>query len=303
MCATAAAEPRGVLDKAVQYVLATRPWSFTVSAVGVMLTATLLNKREGIPVFSSGCLTAGALCVLLQASGNLLNSYFDFKNGVDNHATVGDRVLVDKRVTIPGALAVSALLAAIAVYLVAPLLIAEDPSFRHVFLASVSLAFFYTGPPLRLKYHALGDFVIVTCFGPLLMRGTAIIISGQPQNWMLPYAVPVTLLTEAILHANNARDYKLDAKCGITTLAVLLGYKWSRILYLLMLGGAYISAGVFSLSYIGCSLVALSLPIAASNIKAFKASTMANMDERTAQLHLVFGILLCAGIYWSPTAT
>jgi 1,4-dihydroxy-2-naphthoate octaprenyltransferase len=283
------------------YVIATRPWSFTVSVMGVLLTANLINKHEGIPVLSRGCWEAMALCVLLQASGNLLNSYFDFKNGVDNPSTTGDRCLVDKTVSVPGTLLVAAVLAVAAVGLLAPKLLAPDHALLYVFLASVTLAVSYTAPPLRLKYRALGDVVIFTCFGPLLMRGSAIIISGQPHSWTLPYAVPITLLTEAILHANNSRDIKEDAKCGIHTLAIKLGYPLSRVVYYGMVAGAYLSALALSYSqYVGCSLVLLSLPLAVSTLRAFKPSTMSNMDERTAQLHLLFCLLLNIGVHWSP---
>lgn len=234
-------------------------------------------------------------------AGNLLNSLLDFHYGVDNKDTIGDRCLVDKTITTHGGAIVAAGMTVAATALILPKLIAPDHQLLYVFLTSVSLAASYTAPPFKLKYRGLGDLVIFVCFGPLTMTGAAIMMTGRPHFWVLPYSLPITLLTEAILHANNARDIKEDAKCGIRTVAMMLGYERSRTLYYAMVGGAYLSALVLSAQFAGCAMVLLSLPLAISTLQSFKpGSSMADMDEKTAQLHLVFSLLLNLGVYFSP---
>eukprot|EP00611_Tribonema_gayanum_P016762 TRINITY_DN29173_c0_g1_i1.p1 TRINITY_DN29173_c0_g1~~TRINITY_DN29173_c0_g1_i1.p1 ORF type:complete len:290 (-),score=95.99 TRINITY_DN29173_c0_g1_i1:177-1046(-) len=284
----------------LNYIVATRPWSFTVPVMGVLLTSALVHAQHGMPLLNRGCLEVMTLCICLQAAGNLLNSVFDYTYGVDNPATIGDRCLVDKKITVRGALLFALILATTGSWLVIPKLLAPDRQFLYVFLASIALAVSYTAPPFKLKYRAMGDAVIFICFGPLTMTGAAIVMTGAPQYWVLPYALPVTLLTEAILHANNTRDIKEDARCGIKTVAMLLGYQRSRTLYYAMVAGAYLSALALSMQYVGCCLVLLSVPLALSTLRSFSPPTMANMDEKTAQLHLLFSLLLNVGVYYSP---
>ena len=61
--------------------------------------------------------------------------------------------------------------------------------------------------------------------------------SGQ---WGLLFlGAAIGLLTENILHANNARDVENDARAGATTLAQALGARGSYLLYVLILAASY----------------------------------------------------------------
>lgn len=282
------------------YIYASRPWSWTASFIPCLLVSSLTHSQYQQPLLSLQFLEALGLCVLLQASGNLFNSYYDHKHGVDNKATAGDRCLVDETISPVGAVLVGILLAIGGVACSLKTLVSPDPTLRYIFVVSMLLAFFYTAPPLKLKYRALGDFVIIICFGPLMMMGASVIITGSVQQWLLIYGIPTTLLTEAILHANNVRDQKEDAKCGITTLAILLGNTYSRHVYVLMIALGYIFAVALSFHYIGCLLTLLSLPLAIVNVKNIWIPTKHDMDAETAKLQLVFSMLLIVGIYFSP---
>jgi len=280
----------------LNYFIASRPWSFTVPVIGILLVSGLTHSIHHTPLLGGGCLKAMLLTALLQASGNLLNSYFDFTQGVDDQHTIGDRCIVDDKITPAGALTCSALLGFSAFWLIIPHLLAPERDFLYVFLASVLLAYFYTAPPFKLKYRGLGDVVIFLCFGPLMTAGSSILITGENHLWVQPYTIPVTLLTEAILHANNTRDIKQDAKSGIKTVAILLGYDKSRYLYLMMILGAYIGAVIMSVKFRGSLLVLFSVPLAVNTVKKFEKAKIADIDAETAKLHLVFGLLLNLGI-------
>ena len=56
---------------------------------------------------------------------------------------------------------------------------------------------------------------------------------------VLIYSLPLGLLAVATLHANNMRDIEGDALAGKHTLAAVLGLFVSRIVYLLLVLGAY----------------------------------------------------------------
>ena len=62
------------------YVIATRPWSFSMSAISVTL-GTLIAWQQGPVHWGWSCRVAGV--VLCHAAGNVLNDYFDSRNRVD----------------------------------------------------------------------------------------------------------------------------------------------------------------------------------------------------------------------------
>ena len=56
-------------------------------------------------------------------------------------------------------------------------------------------------------------------------------LTGSINHNLWLYTIPVGMLTEAILHANNARDITADAAAGTTTLATLIGFNSSKIVF------------------------------------------------------------------------
>ena len=64
-----------------QYVIATRPWSFSMSAISVTL-GTLVAWRSG-PIHWGAYAAVVVGMVLTHAAGNVLNDYFDSRNQVD----------------------------------------------------------------------------------------------------------------------------------------------------------------------------------------------------------------------------
>lgn len=121
---------------------------------------------------------------------------------------------------------------------------------------------------------AMGDVVIFVCFGPLLMQFTALLLDpsdGSMQWDLLPYMLPLGLLTEGILHANNTRDIAMDTKAGIITLAGLIGFDASRALFVAMLALSYISSLWLAMTqYYGNALVLLTVPIALNLVRTFQ---------------------------------
>lgn len=67
---------------------------------------------------------------------------------------------------------------------------------------------------------------------PLLPTLGTVYVATLAINWdVLWIAIPVGLITVAILHANNTRDMYTDARANISTLAMRLGGKVSVFLY------------------------------------------------------------------------
>ena len=153
----------------------------------------------------------------------------------------------------------------------------------------------------KLKYNALGDLDIFLAYGILPALGTAYVLTGTMVWSTLLLAVPVGSITVAILHVNNTRDVHTDAKAHIRTLAMLVGYKASRIGYIaeILVPFAIICLLVaFSVLPVWSLLSLVALVPALKNTKAMRSSSAANLssivalDAATAQLQLAFSLLL-----------
>lgn len=277
---------------------ATRPWSFTAAIIPVIITAALSRPSFH---FQNLCV-AIVMGIFIQAGANLTNTYYDYVNKIDTD-DYGERTLFEGSLSPTFLVGMSTVCYAIATLSVLSVVeFTSDGQLITIFFVGILLAFFYTADPVGLKYHALGDVTVFLCFGPLLMQCTSLILIGK-QSWDLNiYSIPIGFLTEAILHANNSRDIETDAKVGALTLAGILGLDWSRRMYNALLLGAYLSI-LYIAAYhrAGCVLCFLTIPMAIDLSHRFRRGCLVDLEQRTAQLHLPFGLLLMVGILCSRT--
>lgn len=291
----------GILAVALEYFVACRPYTFTASIIPVMVTTAVVGGSfQSLEFFRT--ISMG---ISVQSAANLSNTYFDFVNGVDTKAMAsGDKGLVDARhITSAGVLILSIICYTIGLGTVLPVFLQRsDVMLPTIFFSGIALAFFYTATPVGLKYKALGDVTIYVCFGPLLMQGSSIMMTGSITPSLYLYSIPVGLLTEAILHANNSRDTKSDSDAGAITLATILGVYNSYLLYVCLVGASYTALAVISIFYHwGCCSAFLTAPLAWEVIKNFKAGRMANTADDTAKFHLPFGLLMVLGIMYTKS--
>lgn len=99
----------------------------------------------------------------------------------------------------------------------------------------------YSGPPLRLSYHGLGELIIGLVFGPLLMTGVYYAACGQWNYSILFVSIPVGMLVMNIVYSHAIMDYEPDKEVGKMTFAVLLGNKKNMLFFhKLLVNSAYI---------------------------------------------------------------
>jgi len=159
------------------------------------------------------------------------------------------------------------------------------------------LAYFYTAKPVGLKYIALGDITIFLCFGPLLMQATSLVLTGMANTRLNVFSIPLGLLCEGILHANNARDIKEDTAARAVTLAALIGFDLSFLFYVALVVGSYLAVVYIALFlHYGVLLCLLTLPLAIDLVNKFSQKKMLDLAEDTAKMHLPFGLLMFIGI-------
>ncbi len=289
-------------------VQAVRAFSFTASMVPVLVGAMFALSYEGEVRW--GLFPLVVVCSLLFHAGtNLVSDYFDFQRGVDRKDTLGssgvlvDGLLLPKQVLNAGLLmfALGFLLGLILVYY-------RGAPIFWLGVIGILGGFFYTGKPIGYKYIALGDLLVFTLMGPLMVIGSYYVLTGTFHTHVLYVSLPIGFLVTAILHANNLRDIVHDTQANVRTLANLFGLKAAKIEYHLLVVAAYLSVVMMVVGGVvkpWVLIVFLSLPPAVKNMKAINGAQQNNeaaialIDVQTAQHHLLFGILLTVGLILS----
>lgn len=285
------------------WVLATRPWSFPASAMPVVVTIAW-TWVQGLPLNWWFALWALINIIFVHAAGNVWSDIADYRSGVDADDTFGVRQLVDGHFTVAEFRRLSLILNIIAVIGGVALVCLTGLTLLYIGIFGILLSLCYP----RLKYMALGDVVIILCYSLLPMAGTSFIVSGAIHWDVLWLAVPVGLITVAILHANNVRDIETDRRAAIHTFPMLTGRRFGAWLYavevlvpFLWLVGLMVAR--IEPWWLGVAFLAM--PVAVGNARTMLAyerggkESYADLDERTAKLQLMFSLLLVIGFVLS----
>lgn len=287
------------------WVMATRPWSFPASAMPVVVTLAYLFWRQQEINWLNGA-WAVLNIIVFHAAGNTWSDYFDFVKGVDAKDTYGAKTLTDGHFEAAEIrrMALGLLVAAVLGGIV--LLVRTGWPLLWIGLGGVACTLLY--PPL--KYRALGDLVIAVAYAWLPMWGTSFVATGRIDMYVLLLAVPVGMITVAILHANNTRDVATDARAHISTLAMKLGVPASGRLYAFWIGGPFVFVAVcllLGLFPLWTLLTFLALPQAVAQIRRMAVcrtagtAGIAHLDELTAKFQLQFSLLFAMSFviaYW-----
>ena len=293
------------------WAMAARPQTLPAGSAPVIV-GTGLAVHDGVfaPVAALFALV-GAL--LLQVGTNFANDYYDAVRGADTDDREGFT-----RVTAGGIIEPESVRRAMfgtfglailsGVYLVCvgglPILV--------VGLASVAAGITYTGGPLPYGYRGLGDVFVFVFFGLVAVTGTYYVQAvatplplGVPEGTVPAAAfvagLPAAGLSTAILVVNNIRDRETDAAAGKRTLAVVLGYRLSRLEWTALVGMAYVVPVVFRLDGYPPTVL---LPLATAPLAVAVGRTVwARTDgealnpalERTGKLLFAHSVLFAAG--------
>ncbi len=283
------------------YLIATRPWSFSMTAISVSL-GTFLAAAEG-PVAWGWYALALLGAVTFHAATNVVNDYFDTHYGVDQDDSptaryrphpllgrlLGERQLLAQVVALYGVtLAIGGTIATV-----------RYPPLWAVGLVGFLGSLLYTAGPVQLKYRALGEPTVFLMWGPLMVVGAYAVQRGRLALEPLLVSIPFGVLVALVLFANNMRDVDYDARRGIRTLSILLGPRRSLALYLGLMAAAYLSLAAMVAAGVvtpWALLALLSLPKAVSLWRTFARAIPDAADALTAQLDTVFGVGLMAGL-------
>lgn len=280
------------------WIIAVRPWSFPASAMPIIVTlAYLFWKGAEINWLHGAWALIGML--LFHMTGNTWSDYFDYKKKVDAQDTFGAKTITTGMFEAREIrnLAIGLLILSVACGL--GLFAVTGMPLLWIGLAGCACTLLY---PL-MKFNALGDLDILLTFAFLPTLGTSYAATGIIDWNVLWVALPVGLITDGILHSNNTRDVLTDQRAGIKTMAMALGSRFSIFIYGFEMIFPYLWIGVCSILGImplHTIIVFMTVPVAVACYRTMKRSRkegarpIADLDVRTANLQLVFSLLLTA---------
>jgi len=273
------------------------------AAVAPVLVGTSLALGAGH--FHALTFIAALLGALfIQVGTNLSNDYSDARRGADTEDRLGPvRVTAGGLVPPRQVLLATYVSFGAAVLCGAYLVAVAGPGLIAVGAASILAGVLYTGGPRPYGYEGLGEVFVFLFFGVVAVVGSYF-VQVQALPWQaFVCSVPVGLLASAILVVNNVRDLETDRRAGKRTLAVRLGRRRTRRLYVAMVAGAFLTAPLpWALGSMGPWLLApwAAIPLAVSVVEVVRTRTdgpsLNRALARTGALQLVFCLLFSAGI-------
>ncbi|MDR2207985.1 MAG: prenyltransferase [Azoarcus sp.] len=208
-----------------------RPHALPQSVLPALFAVCLAANQTDFSIFLAFLAVMGV--IVGNMSANLFDDYFDYKahhahyrntlNREGFRARIGKCVyLTSGKATVGQLLGVSLALMAVTFLIGGIVFYFRGVLILYIAAIATVLIFFYSGPPLRLSYHGLGEVVIGVVFGPLNMIGTYYAACGTIDQTLVFISIPVGLLVMNIIYVHSMLDVVADKKTGKHTLAVFL---------------------------------------------------------------------------------
>ena len=283
----------------VDFLHGARPRTLPAAVVPVIVGIAVAADEAKVNVLNA--LLALVVALAVQIGTNYANDYSDGVKGTDS-VRVGPTRLVAGAIASPRAVKIAALVSFF-VTAAAGLTIAVRTSPWLILVGALCIlaGWLYTGGPKPYGYLGLGELFVFIFFGLVAVIGTTYAASDKFIPLSVFAAVPVGLLAVCLLMINNIRDIETDKKSGKNTLAVIMGDKRSRLLYVSILVSAVCIAAVIAVVKISALLVLLCIPLMFTPVRKVlagdKGLDLIPVLAKTALVQIVAGILLAIGIW------
>ena len=238
------------------------------------------------------------VAVWLQIGVNFANDYSDGVNGTD-----ADRVGPTRLVASGMATASAVKTAAFGSFGVASiagvwLSLLTSPWLILIGVVSIAAAWGYTGGKNPYGYKGLGELSVFLFFGVVATMGTYYAQTEKITLLSFIVSIPMGALSCAILAINNLRDRPKDALVGKLTVAVRIGDRNARLMYVALLALAHLAAITTLIPTALLTVLALPMSISISRqvLSGISGKELIPVLGRTGKLQMVFSILLAIGL-------
>jgi 1,4-dihydroxy-2-naphthoate polyprenyltransferase len=287
------------------WILASRPRTLPAAVAPVLVGTALAAAEDEFRVLPFIAALVGS--IFIQIGTNLSNDYSDARRGADTEERLGPvrvtagglmpprHVLVGTYVAFGVAVAAGLYLAAVAGW---ELLV--------VGVASILAGVLYTGGPRPYGYEGLGELFVFVFFGIVAVVGSYYVQTEELRWEAFALAVPVGLLSSAILVVNNVRDIDTDRRAGKRTLAVRLGRERARRLFVAMIVLSFAApvatfafGGLTAWLLVTLAAVPLAVPLVRTVSSRSDGPALNAALAGTGRLLAAFSLLLSAGVLLS----
>ena len=281
-----------------QWIQGARPRTLPAAVAPVLVgTGAAAAAGDARP---ARALLALVVSLALQVAVNYANDYSDGIRGTDTQR-VGPLRLVGSGVSSPAAVKRAAL-AAFAVAAAAGLVLAAVTTWWLVAIGAAAMlaAWFYTGGARPYGYRALGELSVFVFFGLVATIGTAYVQVERVTATAVAGGVGCGALACALLVVNNLRDIPTDSVTGKRTLAVLLGDRRTRVLYVALVAVAFLVAVALVVVTPWTLLTLAAVPLAARPARTVAAGRQGRdlvpALRDTGRLQLAYAVLLAVAL-------
>lgn len=275
-----------------------RPRTLPAAVVPVVV-GTAVAVGDGVIAWRA--VAAMVVALAIQVGTNYANDYQDGVRGTDD-VRVGPVRLVASGLASASAVRTAAL-AAFGVAAVAGLALAAAVGWELVVVGAMSFAagWLYTGGPKPYGYFGLGEVFVFVFFGLVATVGSTYVQTGEITALAVCAAVPVGLLATALLVVNNLRDIPTDAETGKRTMAVRLGDRRTRIVYVTMLVDVFLLVVVLAVTarlpaLLGLVGVVVAVPPIREVRRGAVGPALIPVLGATGRTQLVTGLSLALGL-------
>jgi 1,4-dihydroxy-2-naphthoate polyprenyltransferase len=210
--------------------------------------------------------------VMAHSAADFIDDYFDFKKG-----NLGNKVqqfhdspLIDNKITLNQVLVATAICLVIA--FAAGMYVFVNVGMMVFWLVAVGafIVFFYTSPPIMLNYRGLGETMLFLAFGPMIVVGVYMVLTGLFSPEALIVSLVPGVFTMNIGVVSNTFDYLDDIKSGKRTFSVRFGQQ--AAVRLIMIGTlvaylAIIIGAALQVLPVWTLLVLITIPLSTEAVK------------------------------------
>ena len=238
------------------------------------------------------------VAVWLQIGVNFANDYSDGVKGTDADRVGPIRLVASGMASARSVKAAAFISFAIASVAGTWLALLTSPLLILVGIISIAAAWGYTGGKNPYGYKGLGELSVFLFFGVIATMGTYYAQTEELTLLSFIVSIPMGALSCAILSINNLRDRPKDELVGKLTVAVRIGDRNARRMYVALLILAHFAAIATLIPTALLTVLALpmSLSISRQVLSGISGKELIPLLGKTGKLQMLFSILLAVGL-------
>jgi 1,4-dihydroxy-2-naphthoate octaprenyltransferase len=277
-----------------KWILGARPRTLPAAIAPVVVASALVGA--GFNWFRATL--ALKVAVWLQIGVNFANDYSDGVKGTDEDRVGPIRLVGSGLATAKSVKAAAFISFGIASIAGTWLALLTSPLLIVIGVLSIAAAWGYTGGKNPYGYRGLGELSVFLFFGVIATMGTYYAQTEEITLLSFLVSIPMGALSCAILAINNLRDRPKDELVGKLTVAVRIGDRKARVMYVALLALAHIASIATFIPTTLLTLLALpmSLSISRQVLSGISGKELIPVLGKTAKLQMIFSILLAIGL-------